>query len=322
MNSADFISLFGTSATDHKMTAIFSALNTLRRPELPDDNPYPYHDWLLVRRKGVELGFADSEYQHGSDHFRWGHGKLLLTQAYFYSGFDDIRPFTGTLPYSLTFADSRTIARSKLGAFESSRHSYLNDTWDVEGYRLSVTYTEDGASIDRMACRVLATPLTHKQHVVFPDLKTITNAFGTTITSPEFLKLWASALSDEDYEEAQQDGEIDLLQTYGAMLAFAPSRSGPVLRSITLHRNRDMESVGWGGSLPNNLDFEDSPEALFKKIDAPTIQQSDSGLTGHAVWHFDDYTIHVLYSNLDNRLLRVKLIAPGTWKCIDDIEID
>lgn len=36
-------------------------------------------------------------------------------------------------------------------------------------------------------------------------------------------------------------------------------------------------------------------------------------LTGHAVWHFDDYTLPVLYSNLDNRLLRIKLIAPGTW---------
>lgn len=319
MDSADILSLFGTPATDQKVEAIFSSLNTLRRPELPEDDPYSYHDWVLIRRKGIELGFSDSEYQHAADRFRWGHGTLLLTQAYFYAGFDDIRPFTGILPYGLAFADNRAIARSKLGVFERSRHSYLNDTWDVDGYRLSVTYTETGASIDRMACRVLATSIPRTRHVVFPDLKAITHAFGATLKSPEFQKLWAGTLTDEDDESAHEDGEMDLLETYGATLAFAPSSVGPVFRSIVLHRNRDMESVGWGGGLPNDLDFEDSPEILFKKIASQPVQQSDSALTGHAVWHFDDYTLHVLYSNLDNRLLRVKLIAPGTWKSVKDV---
>ena len=320
MDSADILSLFGISAADQKLAAVFACLNTLRRPALPDDDPYAYHDWVLVRRKGIELGFTDSEYQHAADRFRWGHGKLLLTQAYFYSGFDDIQPFTGTLPYGLAFADSRDIVRSRLAIFEPSRHSHLNDTWDVEDYRLSVTYADDGASIDRMVCRVPATAIPRKQQVGCPDLKAVTNAFGSTVTSPEFLALWQNGLSDKDYRAAQEDGELDLSQTYGTTPAFAPGGSGPVFRSITLHRNRDMESVGWGGRLPENLDFDDSPEILFKKIAAQPIQQSDSTLTGHAVWHFDDYTLHVLYSNLDNRLLRVKLIAPGTWRCVDDSE--
>lgn len=53
----------------------------------------------------------------------------------------------------------------------------------------------------------------------------------------------------------------------------------------------------------------DSPTILFEKISSLPVQQSDSILTGHAVWHFDRYTLHVLYSNIDNRLLRIKLIA-------------
>ena len=268
------------------------------------------------------MGFTDSEYQHATDRFRWGHGTLLLTQAYFYAGFDDIRPFTGILPYGLTFADNRATARSRLGLFERSRHSYLNDTWDVDGYRLSVTYTESGASIDRMVCRVLAASIPRTRNVVFPDLKAVTNAFGATLGSPEFQRLWGDTLTDEDYKSAHEEGEMDLLETCGVSLAFASSGAGPVFRSITLHRNRDMESAGWGSTLPNNLDFEDSPEILFKKIASQPVQHSDSALTGHAVWHFDNYTLHVLYSNLDNRLLRVKLITPGAWKCVSDMEVD
>lgn len=126
------------------------------------------------------------------------------------------------------------------------------------------------------------------------------------------------AVAAVDYQAVQEDGELDLLRSYGATLAFAAGSAGPVFRSITLHRNRDMESAGWDGGLPCNLSFEDSPETLFKKIPLQPVQQSDSALTGHAVWHVDGYTLHILYSNLDNRLLRVKLIAPGTWKCVDE----
>lgn len=322
MNAAQIISQFGIAVTDEKMETLFASLDTLRRPALDADDPYIYHDWVLIRRKGIELGFTDSEYQSSPDRFRWGHGELLLTQAYFYSGFDHVRPFTGTLPHALAFGDSRDTARSKLAAFESSRHSYLNDTWDVDGYRLSVTYADDGSSIDRMACRMLAVPLPRRHPESYPDVTALPHSFGTLLASPDFLALWPDAITKDDYQAARHEGEIDLTETHGASLAFIPSGAGPVFRSITLHRNRDRESVGWGGALPNGLTFDDSPETLFTKIASLPVQQSDSPLTGHAVWHFDDYTLHVLYSNVDNRLLRVKLIAPGTWRCIDDAVID
>ena len=318
MNSIEIIFNFGLPATSDKVEALFALLSTLNRPALPDDEEYVYHDWVLVRRKGVELGFADSEYQSAADRFRWGHGELLLTQAYFYSGFNDIQSYTGELPYGLTFADGREVARAKLAAYEATRHSYLNDTWDVEGYRLSVTYKEGGQSIDRIACRVLAAPIPRMQELTYPALANVTAAFGFGIRSPEFSELWGSLLDDEKTQEAVDDGEIDFTQSYGATLGFANSGSGPIFRSIILHRNRDTESAGWAGELPQGLDFEDSPEILFQKIKDQPIQQSDSALTGHGVWHFDDYTLHILYSNLDNRLLRVKLIAPGNWKCIEE----
>lgn len=268
MNASDIISLFGASAADARVESLFSSLNTLTRPALPEDDRFIYHDWILVRRKGVELGFVDSEYQSAADRILWGRGELRLSQAYFYSGFNDIQPFTGELPYGLTFADNRDLACFKLVEFESTRHGYRNDTWDVDGYRLSVTYANNGASIDRIACRVLAVPIPRKVEVDYPTLKAVAAAFGTPAESPEFFALWQGALTEDDYQVAQESGEIDFTLTYGATLGFASSRNGPVFRSITLHRNRDMESVGWVGTLPLGLDFEDSPEALFHKITA------------------------------------------------------
>lgn len=319
MKAKDILAALGLALSSETIEALFASLSTLNRPALPEDDRFVFHDWVLVRRKGLELGFADSEYQSAANRLSWGYGQLLLTQVYFYSGFDDIQPFKGELPFSLDFNDSRDAARAKLAEFEATRHSYLNDAWDVDGYRLSVTYKQNGTGIDRIACRVLAAPILRKGEVIYPALDFLVSAFGATVRSPEFLTLWQNSLTDDAFLAAREDGEIDMTQTYGATLAFAESGAGPLFRSITMHRNRDMESLGWGGALPQGLDFEDSPEILFKKIVAQPVQHSDSALTGHAVWHFDGYTLHVLYSNLDNRLLRIKLIAPGTWKCVEDI---
>lgn len=317
MDAKELIAVLGEAANAERVRENLNALNTLHKPELPADEEFVYHDWVLVRRGGIELGFSNSEYHSGANRGRWGRGVLLLTQAYFYSGFDDVAPFTGELPYGLAFADSRTAARAGLSAFEASRHSWRNDTWDVDGYRLGVTYTDSGQRIDRIACRVMAAPIRRKRQVVFPPLARIVAAFGADIRSAEFAALWGGMFGKDELKVAMEDGEIDFTQTFGATLGLAGPESSPLLRSITLHRNRDSESAGWDGELPSGLDFEDSPETLFRKIPARSVQQSDSALTGHAVWHFDDYTLHVLYSNLDNRLLRIKLIAPGTWKCID-----
>jgi len=317
VGSDAIIGAFGSPAHADDVEAIFQALGTYRRPEQLAGGQ-SFHDWVLVRRQGVELGFADSEYQSAADQHRWGHGELLLVQVYFYSGFDDVQPFVGELPFGLLFADSRHAARAKLAAYEATRHSYRSDTWDVEGYRLSVTYADDGTSIDRIACRVLAAPIRERRVPRWPNLDDLIEAFGFVTQSREFLRLWPVDLPDAAYRAAGDDGEIDLRGSYGATLHFTESNSGPVFRAVTLHRNRDRESVGWLGTLPHGLDFEDSPEVLFEKISLSPVQQSDSALTGHAVWHFDSYTLHVLYSNIDNRLLRIKMIAPGTWRCIED----
>jgi hypothetical protein len=35
------------------------------------------------------------------------------------------------------------------------------------------------------------------------------------------------------------------------------------------------------------------------------------------MWHFEPFTLIVLYSNIENRLLRIALLAPGFWGAIN-----
>src|SRR5574343_1315283 len=254
-------SLFGLTASSPEIEQLFLSLNTFNRPSIPEDEEFVYHDWVLVRRKGLELGFAYSEYHSAAPRHRWGLGKLLLTQVYFYSGFNDIQPFTGELPYGMEFNDSPDSVRKKLAAFESTRHSYRNDTWDVDGYRLSVTYTENRNRIDRVACRQLATPIPRQAMVTWPELSSLVSVFGYKINDPAFLALWGNILDAESIQAALEDNEIDFTQTFGATVSLA----GGMFRSILLHRNRDTESAGWDGELPLGLNFADSPDVLFAK---------------------------------------------------------
>ena len=316
MNAQLITDCFGRTVLDPMVQDLFVQLATQNRPQLPSDDKFAYHDWVLVRRKGVELGFADSQYHTAAPRPKWRHGQLMLTQAYFYAGFDEVRPFKGDLPYGLQFSDDRNRARQKLMQFEASRHSYLTDTWDVDGWRLQVQYTDTQPQrIDRMACRQLAAPIPVRHHVVWPAIANVVANFGEAVDAAPFVALWGGHVAAPNIKEAREDGSIDLLDSFGATLNFAAEGVPvPLFQSITLHRNRDEDSVGWQAPLPLNLDFEDSPETLFAKMQQAPVAQEDAALTGYAVWEFPACTLHVLYSNVDNRLLRIRLIAPGIWR--------
>jgi hypothetical protein len=305
------LACLGRAANDDACETLFNALQTLHRPALADDDPPRYHDWIRIRRKGMELGFTDQEYQAAAARHRWGLGPLILTQVYFYSAHDELRPYRGALPYGLSFDDDRNRARAKLHSFGTTRHSHLTDTWDVEGYRLNLVYADDGRRIDRLACRVMPRPIKPEQPLAPPPLGEMIDSLGAPVTSSAFTTAWGAHVEDTLFEYAIEDGEIDLSQTLGLSMQIArDGNTDPYVRALTLHRNRDCEAVGWSGLLPFRLDFEDSPEVLLSKVRGKPKQQADSALTGFARWPLERYDLHVLYSNVDNRLLRITLSDP------------
>jgi len=319
VKGVDLIRFFGEPSDGDSLKMIFSDLNTLNRPALPNDDLYVYYDWVLVRRKGIELGFVDSEFHRARPRGTWRTGKLLLMQVYFYSGFDNVVRYKEELPFGITWADRRHDVLAKLSAHEDTLHQSDSDTWDVPGYRLTVNYSKKTGFAERVFCRVMPVPFTPPKNIVYPSLQALSQAFGVSTNDPQLNILWENRLNKEKLQEVSEDGEVNFRESFGATLFFSESDASPIFRAITLHRNRDQDAVGWFGDLPFSLTFEDSPYTLFQKVRQAPVQQSNSGNTGHAVWHFSDYTLHILYSRIDNRLIRIKLIAPGVWKCLEDI---
>ncbi|OWQ48357.1 hypothetical protein CDL60_07215 [Roseateles noduli] len=313
--------MFGRTVDELQEAGVFERLNTFNRPALTDsdDGASPFHDWVLVRRMGVELGFTEAAYQSGIGPVRgWGHGELLFTQAYFYSRREDIEDYGGALPFGLMWSDSRQQARAKLFDFEASRHSSGTDTWDVPGYRLTAVYTNKGAQLNRVVCRVLPDPLVAPAQERGPSLKTVVESLGEPVSEIRLRSDWKDILNADRIAEGEESGTVDVMQDVGVSVGLAATESGGIIRAVTLHRNRDQDSTGWQGELPFGLSFEDSAEELFAKVRVPPAQQESSELTAHAVWHLPACSLHILYSNVDNRLIRVKLMSPGTWRSVHD----
>jgi hypothetical protein len=321
VNASDIVSLFGKTVDSPEVEALFSDLETMNRPQ-PDYENEDYFDWVLVRRHGVELGFSGVLYHQGTNESFWGaRDELALYQVYFYTAFNDVKTFQGELPFGLKFSDSREIARQKLSADESTRHSYITDTWDTSGFRLNIRYTEDFHSIDSMACIQEWNPIPRKEPVVYPELSRIVKAFGATVNSPEFTGLWDENAGDEIHDLLLNEDmrSAFLNRSYGVDLRFSGDGEDKQFYAITLLGNRQIDSVDWEGALPFDLRFDDSPEMMFAKMkkhkkapDEGSNTMNDN--TDYAVWHFQTSTLSILYSHLDNRILRVSMYAPGIWQ--------
>jgi hypothetical protein len=313
MNANDILMLLGTPADDERAKALFARLDLPRAPRLPVDD-YRFHDWVMIPELGIELGFSDSQLQAGAPFYLWGSGQALLTQVYFYADFDGIDPYAGELPFGLQMSDDRDTVREKLAAFEATRHSGLNDTWDVDGYRMGITFDDDELAIARISCVALPAPVPRMKAVEPPALDRLLGSFGDPLKPTAVKAVWPTGWDDESLGLAMDDGDLDLTDSYGVTLSYGKKAGQLVLSTIALHRNGDLAAAGWAGELPAGLDFEDSPDALLRKMQTPPDHHIDGELAGLAVWVLPEYVLHVLYSNLHNRLQRVSLVAPGRWR--------
>lgn len=75
-----------------------NTLETYGKPDFDDRDDRDVYDWVLVQRKGVELGFVDRAYFEGKPYYAWYSEGVLLTQVYYYCGFDDVASYVGKLP--------------------------------------------------------------------------------------------------------------------------------------------------------------------------------------------------------------------------------
>jgi hypothetical protein len=122
--------------------------------------------------------------------------------------------------------------------------------------------------------------------------------------------------------EAGRSHTCDCRYTGGFDVHVVPVESNADLlftvSQFTLYRARELDARGWTGDLPFALAFGDSPKRAIEKVGMVPAEQEDDAYTGYAVWHFDTFSLHVFYSTIQNVLLRVRVMAPGTWQAFVD----
>jgi hypothetical protein len=317
----EYLHYLGLRADSQEIENLLTSMNTMKRPALDveDVEEQVFADWVLIRRKGIEFGFTDSAHHFAESSSRWGNGPLILTQLYFYRAIDNVASYTGSLPFGLELDDSREKVRQKMSRYASTLHAHINDTWDTEKYRISVVYTqEEQEKIDRMAVILMGKPLPKDASITLPRLAQLIELLGAPVNSSEFRSVFENAVTKTPLKSQIKHGELNLRRLSGMDVQFAGSSiSTASVTSIAFYGNRHNDTVEWAGELPHGLTFEDSPSVMQKKIGLPPVTGSDNIMTGYAVWNFPDYTLHVLYSNVYNRPLKISIVAPGIRKKVD-----
>lgn len=331
MDADQLLALLGRSADDPSVESAFVELQTRRRPELDPEDRDAFYDWVLVRREGVEMGFVDEVYFQAGE--KWKRRRknvpLILRQLYFYTQRDDVADFTGRLPFGLEWSDDRNIVRHKLSAVESTGRLYLKDVWHVGAYQMTIDYKKDSDVIDSIVCQLPLAPLPEEGRVqVALKVDDWLPLFGLPASSPALREGLQPLNLVDRVEETNDEREIDFRFECGLNLSFTEAtdsretkrikklagqkRKGLVLCAAGFFRRRYLDAREWSGEVPLGLFFDDSQQTMLEKVGRDPDEQEDDDFEGYALWHFPEFSLHVLYNNMENHLLRVTLMALGS----------
>lgn len=327
MTVSDLLASLGLRGDEDSFGAVLTNLGTVATPSLDEDEPDQHFDWVLIRRRGLEIGFADAAYFDGLPRALWRTGGLLLQQVTFYNtGRERVSAYDGELPYGLQWSDSREQACARLSAFESSRRSYLTDRWDIGPQRLVLAYKHGIDVLDSVHVKLRAPSLPPAPYSLpaFANNQWH-NLFGLSADSSELqAALGPLDLSSHTEIFDSDEREIDLLGEAGLIFYFAradrlqlrnrPRGRALVLGAVKFHRERDLDARQYQGELPFGLRFDDSPAQLEVRVGRPPVKRKDGPLTGYARWHLEHCSLQVLYSTVENHLFRIMLMAPGYFQ--------
>jgi hypothetical protein len=324
----DLVALLGRNNIDPLVEAALRHYAVRNRPKVkideddPDGPVVETQSWVKNSRAGIEFGFHDEAAWIGLDETEFGKRPMVLTQIYLYGQHEAVRPYQEPLPFGLQLSADRVTVREQLAALESTRHSYVRDTWDSPDFRITVAFAEGDRSIDFVLCALREPPLPAMPYAIapVPEVEYLIAALGRPLTDRALRDTFGALALQDRIEEINETGEADFRGPYGLALGFsapidAASRDSKtvVLSSVTLYQEREVDARGWPGKLPFGLRFDDSPETAVERVGRPPDIQVDDSFSGFAAWHESALTFHIFYDTIDNRILRVSLFAPGFW---------
>ena len=332
----DLLGLLGRHDTDPLVEAALSYYGVRNRPEVtvdesdPDGPVVETQSWVKNSRVGIEFGFDDEAAWIGLDETEFGKRPMLLTQIYLFGEHHAARPYLQPLPFGLELSDDRMTIRKKLQALESTRHSYVRDTWDAPGFRMTVAFTPGDRSIRFVLCQLREPPLPPLGYALapVPAAATLIGLLDRPLDDAAVQSAFEPLGLQNQLAAIEESGEGDFRIPYGLTLGFSAPRNATgseqrqkVLSHLTLYRERELDARRWPGDLPCGIVFDDSPEAATRKVGRPPDKQLDDeedSFSGYALWHEPRFSLHIFYSTIENRIFRVSLFAPGSWEKLDE----
>jgi hypothetical protein len=327
VSGSELLGLLGLPADSPRVQETLIRLARGMSPELDPNDDEAFVDWVTVNEIGLEFGFEDEAYVRAHDIQKRRQGPLLLTQLYFYGDTPKTQPFPYPLPFDLTFADNRATVHRKLVANDTLRRSYIRDAWRLPAFDLTIAYRESDGVLESVLCSVPYTPWPARDQ----------EAEVVASFTPEALCLlfgarWSSMLLRTRLEplgyssalpEVRSEHSADLRMSYGIDFGFAPGAQVPgsdeefpdvlALASVTYYGPRVYDAHTWLGPMPLNLSFDDSQAGIVERVGRAPDERRDFDRNGFVIWHFEPYSLRAEYSNIENRLLRATIMAPGYW---------
>jgi hypothetical protein len=324
-----FLSLLGVELDDPRVQASLTQFAHGMQPELdPDDDRY--FDWVTVNELGLEYGFVDGPHLRAADlDDRWS-GPLVLFQVFFYGETDTMRAYPFPLPFGLALQDDRATVRRKLAQYEHLRRDGERDFWALPEFHLAIAYSAQRGTIETVFCYLPDQPFTPKpgeaQLVARFTPERLRQLFGLRWSSEELRTEFAPFGYDAALPDVRSEHAADFAHEHGLSLVFVPASQIPaadqsspgtlVLGGASFYAAREEDAREWEGELPLGLKFSDIPRELPKKLGKSPSEKSDERFGSTAVWQFPEFTLSVVYSTLENRLLKVTIYAPGFWSSI------
>lgn len=324
--SADeIIALLGKESADSSVVQLLDSFGIDHQPELDKDDEDSVTDWIAAYKSGIEFGFETEGALRGETGSTKQSGPFIFYSVIFYITSQDMGSYQGQLFHNISKSDSRENVLKNLSKYQSALKSYIRDVWDLPEYMLSILYTPQGSGICNITCAIRPFPYNRPLQIlpVIPTIDTIINCFGMPAQSNDFLDLFKE-FNIVDYRDTIfENYEADMRKEYGFECYFCPGtdigleQKRLVFSGIKFYRDRDLDAREWAGELPFGLTFNDDQNKFLRKIGINPDKQIDDDLDGFALWHFENYSMHVYYSNLENRIYRVFVMAQGYWQSLD-----
>lgn len=295
------------------------------QPELDQNDEFSFADWIRLEEVGLELGFEDEAFLLALDPSFRRESPPVLSQLYFYAETEQINTFAGELPFGLSFSNSRKSARELMEAQGGELRAYVRDCWVLQDYNVVIAYSISN-TIESVFC--------YLRHAPWPPAGVDTQALGLFSFEsivPMFGERWSSDRLrttlrpigyDNKLPEVRIERTADFSDDWGVSLLFLESDAVPsasqelseslCLAGVTYYASRYEDARQWPASLPHSLLFDDTPSDLIEKL-GEASERDEEVLSGSATWIMDAYSLHVVYSTLENRILSVMVLAPEVW---------